>query len=452
MTNYQDNNSIPNIDNNELFIKLPFLLLNKIIRELDEDIDRICFTLVCKRWFEYRDKYLWFNCLHLKQEIGHFDIEKNQYFSLNSFKDQFQRSFDVQSDCSLLVKETIVNIPFESGWLRPVSIIDFEKYELKSSHTKLIVVGSTATDFTLVNKDNIERLSKSNVNSIHFCRTFDIQDYEPLPSNITEIISYSDIKMSHLPLQLERLAYTGKIHQKVQISQLPQSLKFLSLPKGQSCSNEAFPSNLEVLRVYNIVKESSIIELPATLKHLKTTGYWLKKIHSLTLLQSLKLKVDNNTVFMPGDIPQSVTRLKLSKVYGDLKSIRSNDIPKGVKYIKLFGRNWNGDPTSIPSTVENIGMRPGCVLSGALPPTIKSMNIEIDGDKFNLENHYFATTNTIIVKQEEHTYTIKRLGESTFLVYGVAGDRFIAVISDWSNILSKLSKLFVYKSNSGDKK
>ncbi|EFA79038.1 hypothetical protein PPL_08508 [Heterostelium album PN500] len=65
---------------------------SKIISYLEDNIDRICVSLVCKRWFNERDKYLYFNTdsirmnNFIKEEDGNFDENEEDEEIINNRK------------------------------------------------------------------------------------------------------------------------------------------------------------------------------------------------------------------------------------------------------------------------------------------------------------------------------------------------------------------------------
>ncbi|EFA74924.1 hypothetical protein PPL_11958 [Heterostelium album PN500] len=81
----------------KIVVNLSHLILNKIICYLDQNIDRICFSLVCKRWFNDRDKYLIFNTDNI------FITHNHKQFKLPPFNNTFNKSIQSKTDCSLYI-------------------------------------------------------------------------------------------------------------------------------------------------------------------------------------------------------------------------------------------------------------------------------------------------------------------------------------------------------------
>ncbi|EFA75402.1 hypothetical protein PPL_11481 [Heterostelium album PN500] len=339
-----------NNENNSIFINLPFILMKKIVNALEDDLDRICMSLVCKRWFYQRDKYLSFNCSGLMQSFDHFDNQNNRYFTLNSFKLQFQRDINHKSNCTFLLTvpnkfpinyikqdDILFNIDYQ------VKIGDFKYDDIKSSCFKMVI------NCPLINKSGINAIKKSTINSITFI--FNYRSKIRLPSNIKEIISLNEIYQSILPLELEVLEYRnreGRIS--IDIPTLPRSLKVLKvkLDNFKYICFGIFPPNLEVLKLVVIgsdyEKYTSFSEfkgpLPSTLKHISIPTSWLRFIKHLESIESLKLYQHKGTPIEIGDIPLSVTHLTINS-YANRFSVRfkftSGIIPKDIKYLKLKG-------------------------------------------------------------------------------------------------------------------
>ncbi|EFA75340.1 hypothetical protein PPL_11416 [Heterostelium album PN500] len=347
MARTKKNKKDNNIPNNDLLMNLPYLLLTKIIRELDEDIDRICFSLVCKRWFDHRDKYLWFNCFDLKQESkDHFDNKKNRYFKLNSFKDQFQRSLESDKDCTLLIHQSEDKDRKNTNYLilsygkqiidDSIKLVDFEQYEIKSSYKKIILASDVNT---LINKNMIDKIGKSNVQSLFVMGMcgFEVQ----LPSNIKDIESRNYIEEKYYPNELERLVYHDRCE--VNTKQLPSTLKVLKIEEDDFIS---LPPNLEDLtldfdyRRAQFTKPNESV-FPSTIKRLQISTKWLDNIKHMTSIETLIVSALSSPI-LPGSIPSSVTHLTLK--YGrELGIVRiklpiiAEIFPENIKYLKLEG-------------------------------------------------------------------------------------------------------------------
>ncbi|EFA75414.1 substrate adhesion molecule [Heterostelium album PN500] len=340
-----NDNQVNQQKNNDIFVNLPFLLLSKIIRELNDDLDRVCFSLVCKRWFDQRDKYLWFNCRDLPQNNDLIDEKKNKEFTMNSYREQYKRSLDLKSDCTL-------NIRF---YTNDPSIIIVYGVHTSNLYNDSILQGNAdiPPSFSRIKFANsielgdrlIAKLAKSNLSSIHFCSNVLYTDSKiRLPSNIKEIITKCYISESWLlPLELERYSVSipsnTRVVVTVETSELPRTLRVFKtsvLSHFNAVDIGSFPPNLEELHLFAEKDQPSddTTQLPSTLKHLSISTSWLKNIRDLKSIETLKLIYRNGVSLRQDDIPSYITHLTLCN-HGMEKSITKELIPKNIKYLKL---------------------------------------------------------------------------------------------------------------------
>ncbi|EFA75807.1 hypothetical protein PPL_10862 [Heterostelium album PN500] len=279
--NKNNNNNYNNENNdNHRFVNLPHIILLRIIKEIENDIDRVCFSLVCKRWFDQRNCYLSFNCKDLILDRSHM-IKNIKYFTLKSYINLFQSRLDQ------------ILIPSES-------IVDYPRNQLPLKHDRL-------------------------------------------PLNIKEIISYYPIRQHILPLALERLEIqlTNEIYQKIDIdvSLLPRSLKALHLfgiQPFQPIDINKLPPSLEEFKCQTVNGNDMIhtTQLPSTLKILELS-HCVQFLKHLQSLHTLHLHITNSSdTWEIGDIPESVTHLTIES--NTIKFIVKEMLPSKLKYLKLI--------------------------------------------------------------------------------------------------------------------
>ncbi|EFA75806.1 hypothetical protein PPL_10861 [Heterostelium album PN500] len=169
------------------FVNLPHIILFRIIKEIENDIDRVCFSLVCKRWFDQRHSYLSFNCQDLMIYQSHMikNVQSNQFFTLKSYINLFQSGLDQIPDHAFIIPESRLKHPM------PVIY----------SHFSIVI------DLVINYYQILFRLCKQleSVSTYQLPLNLDI-----LPLNIKEIISYYPMKECVLPLALERLEFNLK--------------------------------------------------------------------------------------------------------------------------------------------------------------------------------------------------------------------------------------------------
>ncbi|EFA81105.1 hypothetical protein PPL_05941 [Heterostelium album PN500] len=342
MTNKENNNG------HHVFVNLPFILLNRIIVELDENIDIICFSLVCKRWFDHIDKYLCFDTKQLTKlhNLSLQDIN-NKCFRLNSYRNAFSKSIDrISSDCTVfiynhndhpdLVKfKELKEFPF-TDYI--ITIDEFKSSILDASISKVIFDSDIKLDH-----DIIDVLSRSN--NVHTIQNLlrngmpesdnDNEQFQ-LPSNIKKIKLVPLMVPSIYPKQLESLDIY--LEQPLfRLSVLPRSLKSFRVIgyKTKTIDFSDLPPNLETflftIRDVNALNQTFM--LPSTLKAAQIPIRWLKNIKCSHSIHTLYLQSDtDNDQIETGDIPESVTSLTFS---GILK-INRNILPSGLRYLRLL--------------------------------------------------------------------------------------------------------------------
>ncbi|EFA80075.1 hypothetical protein PPL_06897 [Heterostelium album PN500] len=313
--------------------------LLRIIVEFDENIDIISFSLVCKRWFDHRDKYLYFNTkLFSRLHNSSLQDTDNKCFLLNSYRNAFSKSIDQISDCTLFIKKE-----------------DSEEYELYTDYTKTLdEFKSSVLDPAIstvlfedemdLDADTIEKLRRSNVHTIQYMyeefRRFPFKNKLQLPSNIKTIITQSDLDRSIYPEQLESLDITTN-QDTIDVSVLPRSLKHLAV-YGLSNTNEDFkviPPNLETFQ-FKIQHINALVDsfmFPSTLKVVAIPIEWLKNIKNSHSIHKLSLHAVNHyEVIEAGDIPESVTHLTINGKSVASLEIHRNQLPSKLRYLKLM--------------------------------------------------------------------------------------------------------------------
>ncbi|EFA80067.1 hypothetical protein PPL_06889 [Heterostelium album PN500] len=317
--NNNNNNNNNNINNNDrhIFVNLQLHLIQRIILAIDDDIDRICFSFSCKRWFINRNKYLLLNCdLFILKSSSHVLNEK-RFYSLNSFKDIISKSFDHKE----------IGVDYNPKNKGPFS----------TPYGQMI---------TLANYRNL--VFAKDYESIRFlCHCYleiqsdiDVKSYR-LPSNVKEVISIHALRESFLPLGLERLEINVQIRN-IDVALLPRSLKVLKI-KGMRYDSWTIdfrwlPPNLEELKCVARKRYDSdnFTQLPSTLKILTISKSWLENISQLQSIHTLRIVVQSNDTrpFEPGIIPDCVRNLTIkSCIYR--KNIAIEILPPNLKYLKL---------------------------------------------------------------------------------------------------------------------
>ncbi|EFA80101.1 hypothetical protein PPL_06923 [Heterostelium album PN500] len=310
---------------NYQFINLSFLLLNKIINNLDQILDIISFSLVCKRWFDNRDKYLCFNNETL---MNSRDIKVDKHFTLNSYKELFQRSFDQ----NINRKHLLVLITPDD------EILDYIRF-LKQSKPYTVEIVQTNE----LNDEIIQRKCYANVNNLSLANFSRFRNNIKLPSNIKEIISIFEFNESFLPLELESLQCS--INNTINISLLPRTLKVLKISGygTRGIDVRSLPPNLEefescVVGLFDkTITGNDTHQMPSTLKRVSLLSDDLPSIKRLTSIHTLLINVSITGFIRIGDIPESVTDLSLTNYSMPLNICREM-LPSNIKHISIIGK------------------------------------------------------------------------------------------------------------------
>ncbi|EFA78724.1 hypothetical protein PPL_08185 [Heterostelium album PN500] len=349
-------------------VNFSHLLLSKIVGYLTDNIDKICFSLVCKRWFDDRDKYLAFNIDSLKLQ------HNNKYpeFFLNSYKDLLLRSLSTKNNCDLYISNDILNAINYDYILNKNNIKDIQT--LPRNINTLLVRGTGDEHHA----DLSRLLLYSNVVHIYGCwglplggfpigiKTIVFNKFNQrltpgfFPEGIRKInLGYNfnqPLEAGHLPSTLKYLGlgdlfdhaiapgtlpsglehlYFGFVYnQPFEAGSLPDSLRILRLSSkfNQPLGRDVLPPLLNDLEICRNFK-SSLHSLPASLEKLKFHNFsnlWIPKIQSLSNLKYLMLIGEDTFELNPGDLPENIESLSLHKC-----TIHGSAIPKSVKSLNI---------------------------------------------------------------------------------------------------------------------
>ncbi|EFA77174.1 hypothetical protein PPL_12382 [Heterostelium album PN500] len=259
------------------------LLLSKITGYLDDNVDRICFSLVCKRWFHDRDSYLMFNTDELKLKYSYC-----KRFYLRSYQSIYEKSLKQVKESSLYINEhdsisAIHDYSFTIGIYQATNIRK--------------MIGCTTLEYGL--PPNLTHLSFSqNFNEPLFQGCF--------PSSLKKIkfnLGFSQsIPPDVLPSQLEKLVIDND-QVTIEPGLFPSSLTILKLPSTEhTLQPGSIPPNLEYLEI--------------TIKTVPTT--WIPAIRYLSNLTTLLFFNARSSAVGNVDLsqlPPTLTTLRFHSVY-----------------------------------------------------------------------------------------------------------------------------------------
>ncbi|EFA82669.1 hypothetical protein PPL_04363 [Heterostelium album PN500] len=318
-----------------ILVNLPHILLSKITNHLKDNIDRICFTLVCSRWFSERDKYLSFN----KDKILVDIIQKNDQFYLKSYQCLMSKSLESKDTCTLIIDNdqmtpgvlpsTLENLILGSKFNQPL-----EPGVLPASLRVLVFKG-------LAFKQNLQVGSlPPNLEVLEYTGFRGPITSEVLPSTLHTLvfipISWAPAIQSHPNLKSLTFwePYIDDIFENeiLCLSDLPTSLTKLCINTHITLSSVLSPSikylELAVCKADGIFNEASKYQFE-TLK--------LALSVSLENISVKHLEIDNDSRTV--EIPHDVETLGII-LYSEPFTFH-NAIPPSVKKL-IVGSNLNG--------------------------------------------------------------------------------------------------------------
>ncbi|EFA80596.1 hypothetical protein PPL_06535 [Heterostelium album PN500] len=348
-------------------VNLSHVLLARIINYIDDNVDRIVFTLVCKRWHNERHRYLSFNTHHIDR-IKRWYNERHRYLSfnthhidrtineqhknnifLNSYKSIYIDSINRKNDNHLFIRRE--NQRYSGYCLLTRQRIEIN--EIFPINVDSIEIGTSESEV-----ENIYRMiTRSNVTKLIKCNTLRYR----LPENLTYLSFGSDLKEpllpGYLPPHLKYLNFEDSnfsqpidkglipnglevlilgisFDQPLEPGVLPSSLKYLVYSGTHHLKVGSLPPNLEEFMYYNTdnlsIDDGALpFVLPLTLQKLTAPVLWLPSIKSLSNLKSLSLLSFAGDTIDLSYLPCSLTKLDFEK--GHLIST----MPPSIKHLEL---------------------------------------------------------------------------------------------------------------------
>ncbi|EFA80697.1 hypothetical protein PPL_06281 [Heterostelium album PN500] len=360
-----NNNNNSNKDN--IFVNLPILLIESIVNRIKENIDKICFTFVCKRFFDLREKYLLFdsNTINLKYE--------NLY--LNSFKSIYENSLKSKDNCVL-----------------------------SNSHGDDYDV----TDFDNVNNnESAMLLHHSNVKNFKYCETLQY----PLPPKLKKLRFAYDfnegLHCGSFPDGVEVIKFGERFTKSIEPGVLPVSLKKLSFGNDYRAPlvPGSLPPKLEELKSHLSPITANI--LPHTLRVLKFVPIsWMSVIKELPNLEVLHFDDSNNVdedVMQVdlSEIPKSVTDLAFISDY-TLTSALPLTIKKFTMHDDKFFKHEELFPPTVNYDLDSLELW----MSVSLPSNVKVKKMTI-----------VTYSLTLVAGQIKEAYGIESLDISRCSIY-----------------------------------
>ncbi|EFA80587.1 hypothetical protein PPL_06526 [Heterostelium album PN500] len=346
-----------NNNNNQTnrLVNLSHLLLSKIIKYLDDNIDRIVFTLVCKRWYDERARYLSFNTHH----INIINDNNNNYIHL--YKSIIIDQINRKTKCKAVAGNQIYQYYYdyliskdEHGDIDRLKILNIDKISigLKNSQENK---ENTKNIFQLISHLNISKLKNvqtfsglpMNITSMSFYNSF-MDELVPgcLPPNLKTLKLSKNfnqpIKSGVLPNTLVKLNFNESFNQPIEPGVLPSSLKVLKFKKSnfkQVIKIGTFPPNLEELEFSGNCTTMEDGALPQTLRILETLSISFSTQDTQMDLNYLPVSLTRLEIFAEIELvnvmPPTIRHLDLENCDYDFNSVFKDRSIYQLDYLML---------------------------------------------------------------------------------------------------------------------
>ncbi|EFA75811.1 hypothetical protein PPL_10866 [Heterostelium album PN500] len=336
-------------------VNLSYLILNKIIRYLNDNIDIICFSLVCKRWYNDRDKYLIFNTDRINLFSLHNSTDTNQcyqHFKLPSYYNIFKKSIQLKMNCILTIGDENFSVKY-----------DYFYDELN----KLTSIPCNVSDIYIQFYDSLPKdekeyldrlLSESqSLTDLNGCSTLKYG----LPKSIKSLslIEFDEILVKgSLPNSLQEL-YIDDIYQEILPGVLPDGLLSVTLDRYHyEILPGLLPNGLEKLSLEGYHLEIQPGVFPSSLKSLSLLSYERNSIDSTSWEDSIEMKS-----YFPISWFQAISSLSnLQTLILDFKYKKQEANIFNLKYLS-------------PNIVSLVIKIPNIVLKGTMPTSLKRINL-----------------------------------------------------------------------------
>ncbi|EFA79012.1 hypothetical protein PPL_08480 [Heterostelium album PN500] len=346
-SNNNDNSQSNNNNNNNIF---SHILLAKIINFINDNIDRIVFTLVCKKWYNERDKYLSFNNHH----INIINDRNNKYIHLNSYKSMIIDDINRKTKNKAIFGRDFFRYYYDYVITKD-QFDDIERFKRLNIDKLKIGLEQNAENqenikkiYRLISDLNIPKLKyvqsiselPMNITSLSFCYMFR-EEVVPgcLPPNLKTLkfgrYFNQPILAGVLPSTLEKLIFNKSFNHPLEPGVLPSSLKILKFKQStfqQDIKFGTFPSNLEVLEFSGNISTIEDGVLPLRLRILENAPTsWLPQIKTLTNLKTLTVGNASQDFHMDLNcLPASLTRLEFRT-----RITLINEMPPTIRYLDI---------------------------------------------------------------------------------------------------------------------
>ncbi|GAM23046.1 hypothetical protein SAMD00019534_062210 [Acytostelium subglobosum LB1] len=312
---------------------LPITVLRLIVSFVDSNMDRLMLSLVCKRWFEHRDKYMSFEtrALATSSDYGESVIR------LNSYKHVFDESFKSKWFTICVFSSTRIPMgQFEyiaSCYDRTFITGGEGDHSWKHEILELPLIESIRFDDSILEAEwahmgtFFDELTRRGVTDLTVDMTYPIP-LRDMPIRTMRITCREPwtAQPSFFPTTLTKLSIYAQFSGTLD-NMLPAGLKYLSLPDAWNhpLGQNALPTGLETLRLGDQYSQSLDRVLPPALTELRIPAHESYKslvvpssLTSLTIGYYTNTLIDNanlkmlDVIYPPPSFEQHISLVELT--------------------------------------------------------------------------------------------------------------------------------------------
>ncbi|EFA78708.1 hypothetical protein PPL_08169 [Heterostelium album PN500] len=341
-----------------LFENLSHIILSRIIGNLSDIVDRICFSLVCRRFYYERHAYL--NFLETVQDNIRNKLTLSSSFYFNSYRDIYDRLVE-KNKHKHYSQLLILNND------QPM-LDQFHKIYIVYQHCKEIIILGESFNHLRLTSNFKEKLAHSNVHTLAFSEFVDVA-FDQFPSNL-KVMEIESTYLPYLPSSLESLTVRHKSMDPITLDfDIFHSLSELRFrvtdQRNPIVAIKSFPPNLKTLYIHyfsaNIIGDQQPASLPLSIQTIEinsTAWINLKSTMNLKDYQNLKkmvITLELGDQYL--DIPETVEDLAFNCSF--YFTLQKSILPTGIKRFKINNSkiHFTADVFADFSSLESIDLR-----------------------------------------------------------------------------------------------
>ncbi|EFA76194.1 hypothetical protein PPL_10411 [Heterostelium album PN500] len=351
-----NNNLVYCVPNTCALMVTNYKVLYSTATRIPDNLDRICWSLVCKRWFDNRDKYLLFNTDEISLMSNYNNYNSAAPFHLQSYKSIYLKSIDKKRDCIFNIG---LGYPYCPKYDYSIEYRAFKKIDSIPSNVTTVILDDNFLSNSRHNLIDSEHLSK-------------LLSQSP---NVKELQNCKTLKYK-LPEEIQTLSIHSRSFEELTANNIPRGIKNITLKVNhfkQQIGRGVLPEGLESIcfgSEYRIKIEPDV--LPSSLKHLYLES-------DLTKLKKQSLPANLEVLQLPKE--NSINKLLLPNTLHTILEISSCYIPTLMKFphlttLSFYDSSSSLDINELPPNLTNLSFSGDYQLKCAIPPTITHLDIK----------------------------------------------------------------------------